>query len=175
MRTFAEIGNQKILVDALQGTSEEKWLYKTMEELSVIKEQYDKRAAEYFDEAMSATRYPFEQVYPDPSAVYDVSLRCSVDIAAIIIYKNINCRRYYFECGVTSRKLEKQEKEQLILNMIRNDDRIAYFEIINAIPPEEKLEETLEGLIDRRKLSWEPKSGRYHDNYNGWRINNLEN
>ena len=74
MRTFAEIGNQKILVDALQGTSEEKWLYKTMEELSVIKEQYDKRAAEYFDEAMSATRYPFEQVYPEMTEYHTLKL-----------------------------------------------------------------------------------------------------
>ena len=108
-----------MLVDVLRGTREEKWLYLSVDELVILKEEYDKRAFAYHNHAMEYMRYPFEQCYPNPSVVYDVSLENSMTIAAIIVYKNINNCRNYFKHGVEGEKQIQKRKRQLILDLIR--------------------------------------------------------
>lgn len=171
MRDLIWIGNQKILVDALERTREEKWLYLPMDELILIKEGYDKRAAAYHKYAMEATRYPFEQDYPNPAVVYDMSLGSTLVIAAIIAYKNVNCCRNYFKYGVADEKQIQQRKRKLILDLIHKNVKMTYFDVINSRGKEEALEEELEMMIDERMVSWGPQRGQYHEKFNGWTIN----
>ena len=157
-------------VDALQGTREEKWLYLPMDELIVIKEEYDKRAVNYHMNAMKAIRYPFEQCYPNPGVVYNISLKASMEIAAIMVYKNINCCRNYFKRGVESENQAVQKKRQLILDLIQKNTKITYFDIINSREAKDALEEELETLIDQRILSWGTQKSQYHEKFDGWII-----
>ena len=159
-----------MFVDVLQGTQEEKWLYLPMDELIFIKEEYDKKVVDYHENAMEATRCPFEQCYPDIGVIYDMTLKTSMEIAAIMVYKNINCSRSYFKCGVESEKQAVQRKRQLILDLIHKNTKMTYFDVINSEGPEDALEEELETLIDQKILSWGPQLGRYHEKFDGWII-----
>lgn len=149
--------------EIIRKNKDEEYLYMTQEELFQKKLKIDERIIDWKGDCEKVKQFPFDNFYPDPSAVYAFSLiECAV-ISIVISYKFRNLEKLESKCTIHE---ENPEIYEMLITAIKEDPKISYFDLIDLGTEKDEFEMYLEKLIEDKIIS---RRGKYNNKY--WKVN----
>lgn len=149
--------------EIIRKNKDEEYLYMTQEELFHKKLKIDEKIIDWKEDSEKAKQFPFDNFYPDLSAIYVFSLiECAV-ISIVISYKFRNLEKLE---SLRFCKQEKTEIYEMLITAIKEDPKISYMDLINFGTEKDEFEMYLEKLIEDKAISRRGKRGNRY-----WKVN----